>query len=140
MKVKLEDVIDAIDFTNMETEYYYSTATEEVLMIFDGMVNGETNPELIEEIQDGFIEDYIPLPGQYEIDDYSIMQEFIYELPNGRKQDILAEAIRGRGAFRRFEDKVYDLGLEQKWFKYRNAAHETIVREWCEKYGIDIEE
>lgn len=28
MKVKLEDVIDAIDFASMDTEYYYSTKTE----------------------------------------------------------------------------------------------------------------
>ncbi|WP_019229963.1 hypothetical protein [Sedimentibacter sp. B4] len=46
MKVKLQDVLEAMSFTNPETEYYYSTETEEVLMIFDGMVNGD-DPELI---------------------------------------------------------------------------------------------
>ncbi|MEL7648887.1 MAG: hypothetical protein AAGU76_12385 [Sedimentibacter sp.] len=40
-------------------------------MIFDGMVNGDDDSELIEEIEDGFIEDYIPLPGQYDIDEIS---------------------------------------------------------------------
>ena len=140
MKVKLEDVMEAIDFAGMETEYYYSTKTEEVLMIFDGMVNGEVNPNLIEEIQEGFIEDYIPLPKQYDINDYRIMEEFIHELPEGRSQDILASAIRGRGAFRRFEDKLYDLGLEQEWYRYRDEAYERIAREWCEQYKIEIEE
>ncbi|MEA5095408.1 MAG: hypothetical protein VB128_10665 [Sedimentibacter saalensis] len=46
MKVKLQDVLKAMNFINPETEYYYSTKTEEVLMIFDGMVNGD-DPELI---------------------------------------------------------------------------------------------
>lgn len=62
MKVKLEDVIEALDSAGPEMEFYYSTKTEEVLMVFDGMVNGDDNKELIEEIEDGWIEDYIPLP------------------------------------------------------------------------------
>ena len=64
--------------------------------------DGEDNSELIEEIEDSFIEEYIPLPGQYEINEYRIMEEFIYDLPEGRNQDTLERAIQGRGAFRRF--------------------------------------
>lgn len=41
MKVKLEDIIEAMEFANMETEYYYDTHNEKVMMIFDGMVDGE---------------------------------------------------------------------------------------------------
>ena len=41
MKVKLEDIIEAMEFANMETEYYYDTHNEKVLMLFDGMVDGE---------------------------------------------------------------------------------------------------
>ena len=50
MKVKLEDIIEAMEFANMETEYYYDTHNEKVLMLFDGMVDGEDNPELFEDI------------------------------------------------------------------------------------------
>ena len=102
MKVKLEDIIEAMEFANMETEYYYDTHNEKVLMLFDGMVDGEDNPELFEDIKEGFVEDYIPLPGQYDINEYRIMEEFIYELPAGKNQDVLARTIQGRGAFRRF--------------------------------------
>ena len=35
--------------------------------------DGEDNSELIEEIEDSFIEEYIPLPGQYEINEYRII-------------------------------------------------------------------
>ena len=140
MKVKLQDVIEAIAFAGMEAEYYYDTKTEEILLIFDGMVNGETNPELIEDIREGFIEDYIPLPNQYDIDEYRIMEAFIYQLPSGENQDILDRAIRGRGAFRRFKDKLYDLGLEQQWYKYRDDAYERIAREWCALHKIDVVE
>ncbi len=138
MKVKLQDVLEAMSFTNPETEYYYSTETEEVLMIFDGMVNGDDDSELIEEIEDGFIEDYIPLPGQYDIDEYSMMENFIYELPEGKAQDELENVIHGRGAYRRFKDKLCNLGLEQKWYKHRDGAYEKVAREWCERNNIEI--
>ena len=132
MKVKLEDIIEAMEFANMETEYYYDTQNEKVLMLFDEMVDGEDNQELFE--------DYIPLPGQYDINEYRIMEEFIYELPAGRNQDVLARTIQGRGAFRRFKDKLYDLNLEKHWYQYRDEAYEKIARQWCEKYKIDIVE
>ena len=138
MKVKLEDVLEAMDFVNDDTQYYYDVKNEKVLMIFDGMVDGEDNPELIEEIEDSSIEEYIHLPGQYEINEYRIMEEFIYDLPEGRNQDTLERAIQGGGAFRRFKDRLYDLNLEQKWYDYRDRAYECIAKEWCEKYNIDI--
>ena len=57
-------LIEAMEFAGMETEYYYDTQNEKVVMLFDGMVDGEDNPELFEDIKEGFVEDYIPLPGQ----------------------------------------------------------------------------
>ena len=132
MKVKLEDIIEAMEFASMETEYYYDTQNEKVLMLFDGMVDGEDNPE--------FFEDYIPLPGQYDINEYRIMEEFIYELPAGNDQDVLARTIQVRGAFRRFKDKLYDLNLEKQWYQYREEAYEKIARQWSERHKIDIVE
>jgi hypothetical protein len=52
MKVKLQEVLEALDGAGMDMEYYYDTKNEEILMIFDGMVNGETDPELIEDIEE----------------------------------------------------------------------------------------
>ena len=140
MKVKLQELLEALEGAGMETEYYYDTKNQEILMIFDGMVNGEYNSELLDEISEGFIEDYIPLPRQYDINEYRIMEGFIYELPEGRNQEILEQAIRGKGAFRRFKDRLYDLGLEQKWYKYRDDSYERIARDWCERFRIEIEE
>ena len=128
MKVKLEEIIEAMEFADMETEYYYDTKNERILMLFDGMVDGEDDPELFEDISEGFVEDYIPLPEQYDINEYRIMEEFIYELPEGKNRDVLERAIQGRGAFRRFKDKLYDLNLEQQWYSYKDSAYERIAR------------
>lgn len=140
MKVKLEEIIEAIEFAGMETEYYYDTKNEKILMLFDGMVDGEDNQELFEDIREGFVEDYIPLPGQYDINEHRIMEEFIYELPVGKNQDILERAIRERGAFRKFKDKLYDLNLEEQWYSYKDSAYERIARQWCERHKISIVE
>lgn len=140
MKVKLQEVLEALEGTGMEIEYYYDTKNQEILMVFDGMINGEYNPGLMEEIREGFIEDFIPLPRQYDINEYHMMEDFIYGLPEGRSQVILEQAIRGRGAFRRFKACLYDLDLEKNWYIYRDAAYEDIAREWCERYGIVVEE
>ena len=101
---------------------------------------GSIYPELFEDIKEGFVEDYIPLPGQYDINEYRIMEEFIYELPAGKNQDVLARTIQGRGAFRRFKDKLYDLNLEKQWYQYREEAYEKIARQWSERHKIDIVE
>lgn len=84
MKVKLQEVLEALEGAGMEIEYYYDVQNQEILMIFDGMVNGEYNPELLEAVSEGFIDEYIPLPGQYDINEYRMMEDFIYELPTGR--------------------------------------------------------
>ena len=117
MKVKLQEVLEALDGAGVDMEYYYDTKNEE-----------------------GFIEDYIPLPRQYDMNEYRMMEEFIYDLPAGRAQDALDAAIRGKGAFRRFKDRLYDFDLQEKWYKYRDDCYEQIARDWCERFGIEIEE
>lgn len=64
--------------------------------------DGEDNSELIEEIEDSFIEEYIPLPRQYEINEYRIIDlanvQDIWEdkiLPLAAKEhDILLDCYR----------------------------------------------
>ena len=64
--------------------------------------DGEDNSELIEEIEDSFIEEYIPLPGQYEINEYRIIDlanaQDIWEdkiLPlTAKEHDILLDCYR----------------------------------------------
>lgn len=64
--------------------------------------DGEDNSELIEEIEDSFIEGYIPLPGQYEINEYRIIDlanaQDIWEdkiLPlTAKEHDILLDCYR----------------------------------------------
>lgn len=63
--------------------------------------DGEDNSELIEEIEDSFIEEYIPLQGQYEINESRIIDlaaQNIWEdkiLPlTAKEHDILLDCYR----------------------------------------------
>ncbi len=135
MRVKLDDIIKALEFTNMEIKYYYHTKTESIVMV-GSYIESDVTYDEIDENRD----DYIPLPDRFDIDEYSIMEGFIYGLPEGRKKYILEDAIRGSGAFRRFKDKVSDLGLERKWYNYRDDEYIRIAKEWCSENNIEYVE
>ena len=136
MNIKLSTLTEAMDSVLEEATQEYDKATGEIHFIYDGMVDGEINQELEEYICKS--DDFIALPEKYEINDYEIMREFIYTLPNGRMQDNLLNAISGRGAFRRFREVLDDYGKTEKWYAYKEAAYEQIAREWAERYGIEI--
>ena len=29
--------------------------------------------------------------------------------------------------------------IEKQWYKYRDEAYEKIARDWCERFGLEIE-
>lgn len=136
MKVKLNDVLEALDFVNEETQYYYHITTEQVVMLMDGM-GDEEDAALKDDIDENY-ENYIGLPERYEINEYAMMEAFIDELNDMDKQDRLYSVIRSKGAFRRFKDRLLELGLEKNWYKFRDDAYLIIATKWCEKNNIEM--
>jgi len=122
MKVKLIDVVDALDLTDGEKEHYYRIA--------DGAV--------IDDL-DGGLENCIPLPGKEDIKDYRMMQYFIYGLEDEKLQDELLHEIQGAGAFKRFRDAIAKHKLKNAWYRYKREELEDIARRWCVDNDIDYE-
>lgn len=85
-------------------------------------------------------DDFIPLPSPFEIHEYSIMEDFIYSLEDGPMKDDLLNAIRGRGAFRMFKDKVFDYEIRDDWFRFKNNALKKIAVGFLEFKGIPFED
>ena len=56
--------------TANDTQYYYDVKNEKVLMIFDGMVDGEDNPELIEKIENAIQNYFWSGAGRIEVKKY----------------------------------------------------------------------
>ncbi|MGH2993719.1 MAG: UPF0158 family protein [Solirubrobacterales bacterium] len=71
---------------------------------------------------------------------YSDMEEFIARVRDPRARDLLARAIEGRGAFRRFKDALLDLEeLREAWFTFRDARTERRAIRWLEEHGLIAE-
>ncbi|MCC5912927.1 MAG: hypothetical protein JJU46_01010 [Balneolaceae bacterium] len=81
-------------------------------------------------------DDFIPLPSKFEIHEYQIMEDFIRSLDDGAIKDDLFNAIRGRGAFRYFKDKVFDYGIRNDWFSFKNQVMKKIAADFLDSEGI----
>lgn len=138
MKVQLEIIIEAIEMVDDTSRGFLNIDTMEIVWLND-YFDSEENERLSEEIDNHF-DRYLRLPTQWDINEYSIMENFIESLYDTNVQNNLYIAIRGRGAFRRFKDTVYCLNIEKEWFKYRDEAIADIARCWCKENKIDYEE
>ena len=136
MKVKLSEIIDAIDFTDDSTSYYLDMKTGEIVMINDMIMDRSECEALSDQLDEhGCYE----LPDQHEIDDYGTMERFIATLTS-QAAGRLSRAISGRGAFRRFKDMVQEMGIEDQWYAFEEDAHRKLAIRWCEEYGLEWEE
>lgn len=71
----------------------------------------------VEEIAES--EDFIPVPDSFDIHEWSIMERFSQGQSDPDIADRLLGAIHGGGAFRRFKDAVYELDIDQQWYRFR---------------------
>lgn len=134
MKVKLDDVIDTLYSINMEYDAYYNSLKNE---FFYSDIGEYTNLNVDE--LDELFESSIGLPTQYEINEYSMMEEFIETIEDARLYNQLQIAINGKGAFRRFKDTCINYEIIDDWYKYRNDKYKEIAIDWCNKNNIKFE-
>jgi len=133
MKVKLSDMVDSIESTDDETHYYYNMDSGEILFINDEISEDSEK----EELEENF-DRYISLPSKYDIDDYQIMEQFIWSLSDEGQQNRLESGISGRGAFRRFRELTDEFGLTQKWYDFRASTYQRIASEWCQDNHVEL--
>lgn len=79
---------------------------------------------------------YVELPDKFEINEYKIMENFCSSQDNEQIINGLYSAISGKGAFRRFKDKVNRLGLRKHWESFREEAFKEIAVEWCKQNDV----
>lgn len=132
MKVKLEDVIEGLEFVNdgMDTTGYYNPKTKEIDYVDEYSSTIDDEEEL---------EGCILLPTKYDIDEYGMMEDFIETIEDVRLYNQLQIAINGRGAFRRFKDTCINFGVIEDWYKFRDEEYKKIAIGWCEEHNIKYE-
>lgn len=134
MKVKLSKVVDAMNSTNNEIEYYYNPDKEEIFMSNIGDFNNLDEDEL-----DELFEKSIILPTRYDIHEYDIMVRFVETITDTRLQNQLYISLNGKGAFRRFKDTCINFNIIDDWYKFRDEKYKEIAISWCQKNNIEFE-
>lgn len=138
MRVYLRDVMDALDAATDSTVFVFSIRRNRVLLFVEGSVADELEKNLTLEDALNDSDSYIPLPREYEIHEYQIMENFVNSLEDEDEARELLNSMQGKGAFRRFKEKVSLLSLEDRWYNHREEAYEKIAVEWCVKNGIKV--
>ena len=134
MKVKLTEVIDALDFTNDEIEYYYNTDNGEIFMSNIGDCEDLNEDEL-----DELFEKSIMLPTRYDINGYEMMEDFAETIEDTRLQNQLYISLNGSGAFRRFKDTCINYDIIDDWYKFRDERYKELAINWCKDNNIEFE-
>jgi hypothetical protein len=147
-QVKLTDIIEGMDCQSDERSAFLNLTTGDVVSVTDEELRAAENDAPLEDFPDwqhdairiaGEIietDHYLPLPDTFEINEYRIMERFCLAREDEDMRDDLCNAIRGRGAFRYFKDRIRAYGITDEWYQYRDAALQEIAIAWCEAHGI----
>jgi hypothetical protein len=148
LPVKLQDVIDALEMSADFGSHFLDRRTGEIEIISDEVWSAAENNELISEYPEWERElilkareiqstdHFIELPSKLEINSYETMERFCHEHPNRQISETLSDAIKGKGAFRRFKDMIFDLGIQDEWNRFEHQSFEDIAVEWLEAEEI----
>lgn len=151
IQVKLKDIIEEIEIQFEESRSFLNIKTGEIMLVtsedlraaedekpFEHLPEWEKENRMTAiDVVENF-ENYIELPTKYEVNEYEIMENFCLTVSDQRKQESLLRAIKGKGAFGRFKDKIIDFEIENQWYSYRDECFKQIAIEWCQENKINF--
>lgn len=98
---------------------------------------GELPGEETEEFELGR---FVEIPKQESRDAYDDMADFAETVINPHLRDLLAVALRGKGAFRRFKDVLLSYPAErERWFTFETQRRLEVIKEWALEEGVEID-
>jgi hypothetical protein len=125
LRVKLSDLIEGLEFQSDERSSFLNLTTGEVVAITDEELRAAEEDAPLEDFPEWQhdalriardivgTDHYLPLPDRFEIHEYRIMERFCLSMDDDDLRDDLCDAIRGRGAFGRFKDRVQAYGITE---------------------------
>jgi predicted nucleotidyltransferase len=151
LKVDLPGLMAAFEDASWETSYYLDLKTGEVIMLTDeelGYVDEppdwplpEWQEEAVKRAEEIWLDGgkrYLRVPDADSREGYSDMDDFIATVEDEHLRELLWVSIRGRSAFRRFKDVLYDYPRERKrWFDFGDTQVRRRVLDWLESEGIE---
>ena len=147
--IRLDDVIEALESVGDKHAHYLDKRTGEIVLVTDEDMQAAEEDDLISEYpdwqRDSILkarevlhdsEQFIPLPDQFEIHEYQIMENFCRDFKDQQVGQELLGLIKGSGAFRRFKNAINEIGVDKAWYAFKQRELEKIAIEWLEENEI----
>ncbi len=147
-RVKLDDVVEALDTAGEDHSHYLDKRTGEIVLItneeMEAAEEDELNSEYPEWQRESILkarqipksENFVALPDQFDIHEYKIMEDFCLEIQNRRVGETLLGLIKRSGAFKRFKNAIHSMGVENDWYQFRRTKFEKLAIQWLEQEGL----
>ena len=135
----LAEVVAQLDMVSDEVTIFYDRVGGVFIEHIDSAIDG-ADPESLEPTDEELFEDerYVPLPSAFDIHEWRILRDFCSSRPEGALRERLLEAVHGRGAFRWTKAIIWEHGLRDAWFAYRDEALADVARSWAEEHGVPL--
>ena len=127
--VQLSDIIDAVEMTYGDLEYFLDKKTGKIISSDDIMFD----EELADRVEE---HGFFVLPRTFGI--HRTMVKFVKTLPD-EFQEKLKSALKGKNIVSRFEETLLQLGMEKQWYAYKETVYKNKAIKWCEGNGIKYE-
>ena len=145
LPIDMQELFWALDDSSLTIERYVDLETGEIVECFelDDVYFDESEEEM--ELEDPVGKMVEENPGRFAFIDplashqsYRHMEAFIPIVQDPHLRELLAVAINGRGAFRRFKDVL--LGYpeeEERWFEFKDAKMLDVAMEFLNSIGVE---
>jgi hypothetical protein len=129
--VDWEALEDAFENNAPEVHSYLHLTTGEVLRVVDGVADPQMHVRIA---SDG---NYLRIDPVSSREQYRWMERFIPMVDETDLRSKLAQAIDGKGAFRRFKDALMNYADErERWFVFRSERLRTFMEAWLNAHAI----
>lgn len=150
--VKLKDIVEEMG-TQFDDSYLFlnKTTGEIVYVTSEELRAAEEEEESYDDIPQWMLEsrstaidilenhsNYVELPTKFDIHEYRIIEDFCFSISDEEVRDSLFNAIKRKGAFRRFKDQIMYFGIAEQWYSYRDERFKQIAKRWCQDYDIEF--
>lgn len=143
----MQAIVDALDGASDEESSYLNKVTGQVITLLEEILE-LAKQDSLEELPDWQQEavaearqvlssdDWLKLPGKFEIHEWNIMEEFSRAFSSESLREEIGRSLHGKGAFRNFKATIRRLGKENAWYAFKSQAIEEIARKWLTEQGF----
>ena len=138
LKLTVDQISDEIEMGSVDATIYLNPKTGQTARISALAMVEEEQEEAIAAA--GGEESLLVLPHIESHEGYRWMEEFAETVTSERLCGMLAVALNGKGAFRRFKDVLASFPKErQQWSEFERQKLLALAREWADENGLRLE-